>query len=702
MQRIAFGRENRGGLGGDRFSPRKTPSVSRSLLSRLATEEQKTMKSIAMRFLLPFGLVAIAFSSLVFYETHAMNQHYTDDLVREQAAMAMEFNLAIRAYVVETTRPAVEKIMGKDAFVPELMSGSFISRNIFEKVQKRFPGYVLRSASDHPRNPANQSTPAEQQMLDFFRHNPQVGERTDQIQIGGRRYMAQFKPRWMMQACLRCHGDPKDAPAALVERYGRTAGFHRQVGDVAGLDMIAIPVQTVEAAMASETRWKSLVLSVWLAFLFGLIIIVFHFVVTRRLTAMARHFQEIAAQSQISQMTPVEVEGRDEIDVLKTAFNKLFEQLRMMHASLELRVTQRTADLARANDGLKQEVTERQRMEEALRESERRLQAIINRAPFGAHFYELMSDGRLVLTGANPAADKVMRVAHQSFLNKSIEEAFPDLKSTEIPNALRRVAASGQDYQNNQVEFNGEGIRGVFEFHAFQTGVNRMAVFFQDVTARKRGEDAIRASLEEKTVLLKEVHHRVKNNLQIVISLLNLQAVRTKNPMALDTLQETGNRVRSMALLHETLYRSESLGRVNFAHYIVSICDHLLRSYGPKAARIKLEPHLEEISIDLDQAVSCGLIINELVSNALKHAFPEGRSGRIIVELHTLPQEQFVLKVADDGVGMPPQLDIRQTGTLGHQLVFMLVEKLHGTLEVTRDHGTAFCITFQAKPGDER
>ena len=157
-----------------------------------------------------------------------------------------------------------------------------------------------------------------------------------------------------------------------------------------------------------------------------------------------------------------------------------------------------------------------------------------------------------------------------------------------------------------------------------------------------------------------------------------------------------------MALLHETLYRSESLGRVNFAHYIVSICDHLLRSYGPKAARIKLEPHLEEISIDLDKAVSCGLIINELVSNALKDAFPEGRSGRIIVELHTLTQEQFVLKVADDGVGMPPQLDIRQTGTLGHQLVFMLVEKLRGTVEVTRDHGTAFCITFQARPGDER
>ena len=658
------------------------------------------MKSIATRFLLPFGLVAVVFSMLVFRETQATGQHYASDLIREQAAMAMEFNRAIRAYVGETARPAAEKIVGKDAFVPELMSGSFVSRIIFEKIQKRFPGYILRFASDHPRNPKNQSTPVEQQIIDYFRRNPQVEERTEQIQVDGRRYMAQFKPLWMKQECLRCHGDPKDAPVTLVRLYGETAGFHRRVGDIAGLDIVAIPEESVAAAMAIETHWKSSVLAVWLAFLFGLIIVVFHFVVTRRLTAMARHFQEIATQSEVSQMTPVEVEGRDEIDVLKVAFNKLFEQLRTVHASLEQRVTQRTADLAQANDGLKQEVVERQRAEEALRESERRLQAIINRAPFGAYFFELKSDGRLVLTGANPAADTVLRVPHRAFLNQAIEEAFPNLKQTEIPAAFRRVATSGEEYQNDQVEYNGQGINGVFELHAFQTGNNRMAVFFQDVTARKRGEDAIRASLEEKTVLLKEVHHRVKNNLQIVISLLNLQAVRTKNPMALDTLQETGNRVRSMALLHETLYRSESLGRVNFANYIESICGHLLRSYGPKAARVKLEPHLEEISIDLDQAVSCGLIINELVSNALKHAFPEGRPGRIIVELKSLSQEQFMLKVADDGVGMPPQLDIHQTGTLGHQLVFMLVEKLRGTLEVTRDRGTSFQITFQARQGE--
>ena len=222
-----------------------------------------------------------------------------------------------------------------------------------------------------------------------------------------------------------------------------------------------------------------------------------------------------------------------------------------------------------------------------------------------------------------------------------------------------------------------------------------------DITERKQAEEAIRASLEEKTVLLKEVHHRVKNNLQIVISLLRLQAVRTKNPEALDTFQETGNRIHSMALLHETLYRSQSLAHVNFADYIESLCSHLFRSHAQKATRIRLERRLQNVSMDLDRAVLCGLIVNELVTNALKHAFPENRSGRIAVELGTTPQEQILLKVTDDGVGLPWGMNLRQTKTLGHQLVFMLTEKLRGTMEVTRDHGTSFCITFQSKPPED-
>lgn len=210
---------------------------------------------------------------------------------------------------------------------------------------------------------------------------------------------------------------------------------------------------------------------------------------------------------------------------------------------------------------------------------------------------------------------------------------------------------------------------------------------FRDVTQRNRAEKAQRASLEEKTALLKEVHHRVKNNLQIVISLLNLQAARLKQPELLDPLRDTQNRVRSMALVHEVLYRSENLARLSIADHVESLCEHLLASFGPAvAARIQLQRRVANLNVSLDQAVPCGLIINELVSNALKHAFPDGRSGHILVELRADSPAQAVLTISDSGIGLPPGLDITRTQTLGVRIVSNLATQLKGTLAV-QAHG---------------
>lgn len=214
---------------------------------------------------------------------------------------------------------------------------------------------------------------------------------------------------------------------------------------------------------------------------------------------------------------------------------------------------------------------------------------------------------------------------------------------------------------------------------------------------RKRAADAIRDSLTEKTVLLKEVHHRVKNNLQIVCSLLSLQSLRTKQAEALDALKDTTSRVRSMSLLHEALYRSGNLAQVDFAAYIDSICSHLFRAYGSRAAEIRFERRFENVRMELDQAISCGLIVNELVSNALKHAFPEGRAGRIAVAFEQTPDGRVTLAVSDDGVGLPPNLDLAAAETLGHQLVQMLAEKLGAKVEILRNGETAFRIVFVAK-----
>ncbi|MBI5380647.1 MAG: PAS domain S-box protein [Opitutae bacterium] len=198
---------------------------------------------------------------------------------------------------------------------------------------------------------------------------------------------------------------------------------------------------------------------------------------------------------------------------------------------------------------------------------------------------------------------------------------------------------------------------------------------------RLRAEQAWQAALEEKTALLKEVHHRVKNNLQIVISLLNLQTGQTDNAAAQATLRDTQNRVRSMALLHEALYRCDNLARINFPAYVESLCAHLFRSFGLAAGRLQLSLQVAEVALNLDQAVPCGLIVNELVSNAIKHAFPEGRAGRITVELTADADRRIALQVTDDGIGFAPPSEDAIARTLGLQLVINLARQLGGAAE---------------------
>jgi two-component system, sensor histidine kinase PdtaS len=219
-----------------------------------------------------------------------------------------------------------------------------------------------------------------------------------------------------------------------------------------------------------------------------------------------------------------------------------------------------------------------------------------------------------------------------------------------------------------------------------------------DITERKRMEDALRASLEEKVVLLKETHHRVKNNLQIVASLLNLQAGRLSNPQAVTALHDTRNRVQSMALLHETLYRAENLARVNFAAYVEDLCRQLWRSLGPEGERIAIRKRVAPIGLPLEQSVPCGLIINELVSNALKHGFPDARVGEITVELSPTNEQRLVLSVRDNGVGLPPGFDSELRATLGLQLVSLLAKQLGGQLTVGREDGAGalFSVVFSA------
>ncbi|MBM4240345.1 MAG: PAS domain S-box protein [Euryarchaeota archaeon] len=216
-----------------------------------------------------------------------------------------------------------------------------------------------------------------------------------------------------------------------------------------------------------------------------------------------------------------------------------------------------------------------------------------------------------------------------------------------------------------------------------------------DITDLKKAEKRIKSSLEEKELLLREIHHRVKNNLQVISSMLNLQSRYIKDKSDLELFRGSQSRIKTMAMIHEHLYRSADFAHIDFSEYIHSLVNYLLRYYNADPNVIKLKLDVEEdISLNIDTAVPCGLIINELVSNALKFAFRNGRPGEVKIDFHSV-DDNFILTVSDNGMGFPEDLDYSNVKTLGLQLVDSLVRQLGGAIELDRSQGTKFTIIFK-------
>ena len=607
--------------------------------------------------------------------------------------------------------------------------------------------------------------------------------------------------------------------------------------------------------------------------------------------------------------------------------------------SHEIIYEKKSARLVRCND-----VTEQIRGREALAESEEKFRSIVESSPMGIHMYRIDEDGQLRFVGANPAADKILNVKNSQFIGLTIEKAFPSANNTEIPEKYREAAIKGTPWYTEQVDYEDEKVRGAFEVFAFGTGHGTMAAMFQEITDRKKAEEALveseekfrtafntspdsitlsrledgvflevndgffsltgytrkeiigksslqidlwvdtdqrmellerigtagkvenfeivmkmkdnstktallsarsilldgaphllsvsrditeikkqrealssseekfraafetspdsilivdqenrvirdvnqgfvtttgfsreevrgsssddfgiwetasdrdrfyeavgeegttdgfeanfrlkdgsvrrgllsartlnlsgnphllvtvrditglmeahqqlRASLAEKEVLLREIHHRVKNNLQVVSGLLELQSRHVTDPGSRLIYKESQSRIIAMSLIHEELYQTDDLARVYFPHYIQTLCDNLMLSYGVGKERIQLIIEAQETNIVVDTAIPCGLIVNELVTNALKHAFPDGRKGQIHLNFRRLPGEKYELIVSDDGIGIPGNLNIDDLPSLGMQIVSILVQQMGGTIEMKKEKGTVFRVTF--------
>ncbi len=352
---------------------------------------------------------------------------------------------------------------------------------------------------------------------------------------------------------------------------------------------------------------------------------------------------------------------------------------------------QRTTELISANAALQVEITERQQAESALRSSFATNRALLNAIPDS--MFRISKDG--IFVNYKAAKDNHLPVHPSEFMGKHLIQVLPDEVAQPTMECVERALQTGDiqifEYQilvnNNLLEY---------EARIAVSAEDEVMAIVRDITERKQAEKQIKASLKEKEVLLKEIHHRVKNNLQIISSLLKLQSRSTNNIQTLEMFKESQSRIRAMALIHEKLYQSNDLSKVNFAEYIGNLAANLFRSYELSSRSIQPIVNVEDIFLEIDVAVPCGLIINELVSNSLKYAFPSGSSGEIRIELYADNSGELTLNVSDNGVGLPKDLDVNNLNSLGLQLVNSLVEQLGGTVKLNRDGGTEFTITFTA------
>jgi len=327
------------------------------------------------------------------------------------------------------------------------------------------------------------------------------------------------------------------------------------------------------------------------------------------------------------------------------------------------------------------------RMQE-VRQAKEYTEAILNNSPDAILF--LNTDGsirtvnsafcRLFRCESNELPDVVVSALASADHKNMVERMFQAVLTTGQVTRFRMVATR-QDGTTFDLD-------AAFAPSIENGSVNGVVCNLRDVTDLARADNLVKASLREKEVLLQEIHHRVKNNLQIVASLLNLQMSVISDNVARQALRESQSRIYTMALIHERLYRSGDLASVDFVQYVRDLVNYVARSYLWLSGRITVSVDAPAISLDLSSAIPCGLIINELVSNAFKHAFPDLPTGEIRVEVRAQEPGQHVLTVRDNGVGFPQGFDPASTATLGFQLVQSLVKQLQGTLRIQSDSGT--------------
>ncbi len=354
------------------------------------------------------------------------------------------------------------------------------------------------------------------------------------------------------------------------------------------------------------------------------------------------------------------------------------------------------------NRGVTQDITEIKKFEEDLQSTKAELERIIESSP--AAIIVLDFDGRVHRW--SPAAERIFGWTEKEVIGKPSPTVPPDwIEKLHIE--LDRLRNGKETLLNP--------LSTPFEVEAFKKDGSKMFMSLSvapiqgvsgkpeavinvmtDLSERKEFEEKLRESIEEKEMLLKEIHHRVKNNLMIISSLLNLQANYLKDQESKEIFKESQNRAKSMALIHERLYQSKNLKSIGFKDYITTLSKELYQNYVKDPSSVGLQLFIEDVDMDVDQAIPLGLILNEIITNSMKYGFPGDLTGKVFIDL-SKKGETFTLRVGDDGVGLPEDLDIEKTDSLGMQLITSLISQIDGELELKREQGTEFIIKFMEK-----
>jgi PAS domain S-box-containing protein len=343
--------------------------------------------------------------------------------------------------------------------------------------------------------------------------------------------------------------------------------------------------------------------------------------------------------------------------------------------------------------GISEDITELKKAEKKIRESEKKYREVVETAGESIILIDKIGN----ITEVNQKTSVLTGFERKELLGKSLMTLAPKMKmNLEVLSAFKDIII-GKEVELDLVNRkNGEKKTVIAHYSPLrdEEKIEGVVVVLEDITELKNRENTLNKSLEEKEMLLKEIHHRVKNNLMIISSLLNLQSSYIKDKASQDVFKESQNRARSMALIHERLYQSTDLKRIDFGDYITSLANELFHTYVADPNLIKLKIYVDDIFLDINTSIPLGLIVNELITNSLKHAFPDGKMGEINIEFHK-KDTHYEFTVKDNGIGFPEDIDYQNTDSLGLQMVTSLTDQIDGEIELDGNNGTKFKITFK-------